>query len=141
MKRYLNWIIDSPVTIESDRTIRDVRSLMARHGVTGLGIAALFGRAGFAESLINERGLGAEARWLWWMLAVWMAEPLALASVMLRFGAMTPRKLDELAAGLRGVAGVTEVVVLPADAVAYLRVDPAVFDPASLSGLPVTVAT
>lgn len=78
---------------------------------------------------------------LWWMLAVWMAEPLALASVMLRFGAMTPLKLDELAAGLRGVAGVTEVVVLPADAVAYLRVDPAVFDPASLSGLPVTVAT
>ena len=37
---------------------------------TGLGIAALFGRAGFAESLVNERGLGAEARWLWWMLAV-----------------------------------------------------------------------
>ncbi|HSV56611.1 MAG TPA: IMP dehydrogenase, partial [Magnetospirillaceae bacterium] len=36
VKRYLNWIIDSPVTIEADRTVRDVRSLMARRCVTGL---------------------------------------------------------------------------------------------------------
>lgn len=44
VKRYLNWIIDSPVTIESDRTIRDVRSLMSRHGVTGLPVLDKEGR-------------------------------------------------------------------------------------------------
>ncbi|MEY3515905.1 MAG: hypothetical protein RIS67_122 [Pseudomonadota bacterium] len=37
---------------------------------TGLGIAALSGQAGFAEALVSERGLGAEVRWLWWMLVV-----------------------------------------------------------------------
>ena len=36
----------------------------------GLGIAALSGQAGFAEALVSERGLGAEVRWLWWMLVV-----------------------------------------------------------------------
>ncbi|MBN2873661.1 MAG: IMP dehydrogenase [Spirochaetales bacterium] len=36
VKRYLNWIIESPVTVEEDRTIRDVRSIMERHRVTGL---------------------------------------------------------------------------------------------------------
>ena len=30
VKRYLNWIIENPVTVEADRTLRDVR---AHHGV------------------------------------------------------------------------------------------------------------
>lgn len=37
---------------------------------TGLGIAALSGQAGFVETLVSQRGLGAEVRWLWWMLVV-----------------------------------------------------------------------
>ena len=44
VKRYLNWIIESPVTVGSDRTIRDVRSLMARHCVTGLPVLDSEGR-------------------------------------------------------------------------------------------------
>nr|HPG86079.1 IMP dehydrogenase [Spirochaetales bacterium] len=35
VKRFLNWIIESPVTVEEDRTIRDVRAIMDRHRVTG----------------------------------------------------------------------------------------------------------
>jgi hypothetical protein len=42
---------------------------------------------------------------------------------------------------LQAVTGVKEVVVLPADAVAYLRVDPDEFAPGELAGLPVTVAS
>lgn len=34
------------------------------------GVAALTGDPGFESKLVAERGLGAEARWLWWMLAV-----------------------------------------------------------------------
>jgi IMP dehydrogenase len=36
VKRYLNWIIESPVTVEADRTLRDVRAIMDRSKVTGL---------------------------------------------------------------------------------------------------------
>ncbi|HOX33470.1 MAG TPA: IMP dehydrogenase, partial [Spirochaetales bacterium] len=36
VKRYLNWIIESPVTVEADRTLRDVRMIMERDRVTGL---------------------------------------------------------------------------------------------------------
>lgn len=76
----------------------------------------------------------------WWGLAVRMAEPPFLTSVMLRLETMMPGVLEGLAGSLRGVVGVKEVVVLPADAVAYLRVDPAEFDPAHLAGLPVSLA-
>lgn len=34
------------------------------------GAVALLGEPGFERKLVAERGLGAEARWLWWMLAV-----------------------------------------------------------------------
>jgi 4-amino-4-deoxy-L-arabinose transferase-like glycosyltransferase len=33
------------------------------------GVAALVAEPGFARKLVAERGLGEEARWLWWMLA------------------------------------------------------------------------
>lgn len=36
VKRYLNWIIDTPVTIEKDQTAGDVRKIMARYRVSGL---------------------------------------------------------------------------------------------------------
>jgi IMP dehydrogenase len=36
VKRYLNWIIENPVTVEADRTLRDVRSIMEGQRVTGL---------------------------------------------------------------------------------------------------------
>ena len=36
VKRYLNWIIDNPVTIERDKTAADALRLMAEQGVSGL---------------------------------------------------------------------------------------------------------
>lgn len=36
VKRYLNWIIENPVTVEADRTVKDVRAIMEGHRVTGL---------------------------------------------------------------------------------------------------------
>jgi len=44
VKRYLNWIIESPVTVEEDRTIRDVKAIMERHHVTGLPVLGPEGR-------------------------------------------------------------------------------------------------
>jgi IMP dehydrogenase len=44
VKRYLNWIIESPVTVEGDRTLRDVRAIMDRTKVTGLPVIDAEGR-------------------------------------------------------------------------------------------------
>ncbi len=44
VKRYLNWIIDHPVTVEEDRTIREVRAIMERDRVTGLPVVGTDGR-------------------------------------------------------------------------------------------------
>ncbi|MBU0926147.1 MAG: IMP dehydrogenase [Spirochaetes bacterium] len=54
VKRYLNWIIESPVTVEEDRTIRDVRSIMDRHRVTGLPV---LGPGGKLVGIITARDL------------------------------------------------------------------------------------
>ena len=43
-KRYLNWIIESPVTVEDDRTIADVRLLMHRYNVSGLPVITKDGK-------------------------------------------------------------------------------------------------
>ena len=44
VKRYLNWIIESPVTVEEDRTLREVRAIMDGHKVTGLPVVDEEGR-------------------------------------------------------------------------------------------------
>jgi IMP dehydrogenase len=36
VKRYLNWIIDAPITVPEDAHVRDVRALIEKHGVSGL---------------------------------------------------------------------------------------------------------
>jgi IMP dehydrogenase len=36
VKRYLNWIIDSPVTVPVNAYVRDVRALIDKHGVSGM---------------------------------------------------------------------------------------------------------
>jgi IMP dehydrogenase len=54
VKRYLNWIIESPVTVEEDRTIRDVRSIMERSRVTGLPV---LGPGGKLVGIITARDL------------------------------------------------------------------------------------
>lgn len=54
VKRYLNWIIENPVTVEEDRTLRDVRSLMERHRVSGLPV---LGPGGALVGIITSRDL------------------------------------------------------------------------------------
>ena len=43
-KRYLNWVIESPVTVEDDRTIADVKQLMHRYNVSGLPVITKEGK-------------------------------------------------------------------------------------------------
>ncbi len=43
-KRYLNWVIESPVTVEDDRTIGDVKQIMTRYNVSGLPVITKDGR-------------------------------------------------------------------------------------------------
>ena len=43
-KRYLNWIIESPVTVEDDRTIGDVKQIMHRYNVSGLPVITKGGK-------------------------------------------------------------------------------------------------
>jgi hypothetical protein len=61
---------------------------------------------------------------LWWGLAARMPDPPFLTSVMLRLETMSMPALSGLKQQLQQVDGVKEAVVLPEDAVAYLRVDP-----------------
>lgn len=44
VKRYLNWIIESPVTVEEDRTLKDVHLIMDRTKVSGLPVVDAEGR-------------------------------------------------------------------------------------------------
>lgn len=39
-------------------------------GLLVLGLMALFGKLAFIQKIMNERGLGSEIMWLWWMLIV-----------------------------------------------------------------------
>ncbi len=36
VKRYLNWVIDSPVTVRVEQTVRDVKAMMDRFNVSGM---------------------------------------------------------------------------------------------------------
>ncbi|MAG13239.1 MAG: IMP dehydrogenase [Spirochaetales bacterium] len=36
VKRYLNWVIDSPLTVHRNQSISDVRALIAKHNISGL---------------------------------------------------------------------------------------------------------
>jgi IMP dehydrogenase len=44
VKRYLNWIIDAPVTVGVDRKIKDVKAMMERFGVSGMPVLDDAGR-------------------------------------------------------------------------------------------------
>jgi IMP dehydrogenase len=36
VKRYLNWVIEDPFTVQADMTIADVRKITRKHGISGL---------------------------------------------------------------------------------------------------------
>ncbi len=44
VKRYLNWIIDAPVTVGADRTVRDVKAMMEKFQVSGMPVLDENGR-------------------------------------------------------------------------------------------------
>jgi IMP dehydrogenase len=54
VKRYLNWIIDSPVTVGEDFTVLDVKNLMKRFNVSG---APVLDREGRLVGIITNRDL------------------------------------------------------------------------------------
>jgi IMP dehydrogenase len=54
VKRFLNWIIDSPITVPEDACIRDVKLLVAKHGISGLPV---LGKDGKLKGIITNRDL------------------------------------------------------------------------------------
>jgi IMP dehydrogenase len=54
VKRYLNWIIESPVTVPHDASVRDVKDLIQDHGVSGLPVVDNEGKL---KGIITNRDL------------------------------------------------------------------------------------
>jgi IMP dehydrogenase len=54
VKRFLNWIIDSPVTVPNDAYIRDVKELVSKHGISGLPVVDSEGKL---KGIITNRDL------------------------------------------------------------------------------------
>ncbi|MDR2500745.1 MAG: IMP dehydrogenase [Treponema sp.] len=54
VKRFLNWVIDAPVTVEEDALVRDVRVLMRRFNVSG---APVLNPSGRLTGIITNRDL------------------------------------------------------------------------------------
>ena len=54
VKRFLNWIIDSPITVPEDASIRDVKELVRKHGISGLPVVDTEGRL---KGIITNRDL------------------------------------------------------------------------------------
>jgi len=54
VKRFLNWIIDSPVTVPHDAHISDVRELVSKHGISGLPVVDSEGKL---KGIITNRDL------------------------------------------------------------------------------------
>jgi len=54
VKRYLNWVIDSPITVPENAHIRDVRALIEKHGVSGLPVVS---GSGHLKGIITSRDL------------------------------------------------------------------------------------
>jgi MFS family permease len=69
---------------------------------------------------------------VWLVLALSMAPPAKLSSVIYRIGVSGDEEIERLARQLRGIAGVAEAVVVAEEGVAYLKVDKRVFDESSL---------
>jgi len=54
VKRYLNWIIDSPITVSEDAYVGDVNALIEKYGVSGFPVV---GRNGRLMGIITSRDL------------------------------------------------------------------------------------
>ncbi|MCL2880689.1 MAG: IMP dehydrogenase [Treponema sp.] len=54
VKRYLNWIIDAPITVPEDAKVRDVNELIGKYGVSGLPVV---NSSGHLKGIITSRDL------------------------------------------------------------------------------------
>ena len=54
VKRYLNWIIDSPVTVQEDSLVQDANALIEKYGVSGLPVVD---RGGKLKGMVTSRDL------------------------------------------------------------------------------------
>jgi predicted MFS family arabinose efflux permease len=69
---------------------------------------------------------------LWLLVAAGMKVPEKASNVLYRFDSLGPEELEQRVAQLRALAGVAEVVVVPEEGMAYLKVDRKVFQDSSL---------
>jgi MFS family permease len=100
--------------------------------------AVLSGHFGFAALFLVLALMAA----LWLVVAAGMEPPPFLHSVMLSFEQISAEEAPQLAARLRAVPGVQDVVVLVEEKVAYLKVDRQLLDETALQAFPATaVAT
>ena len=65
----------------------------------------------------------AGAALLWWLVAVGMERPRFLSSYLLQIGELDEDRVHRLAGEFAAVAGVADVVLVPEDGMAYLKVD------------------
>lgn len=69
---------------------------------------------------------------LWLVLVAGFRPPVQLLTRMINVGNIDPERARELSRELTGIAGVAEAVVVPADGIAYLKVDSRVLNPEAL---------
>jgi MFS family permease len=70
-----------------------------------------------------------------WLLVAWgMADPKYLSNYLLRVGKLDKGEVETLATELKSLDGVAEVVIIPEDQVAYLKVDLKQIDQEALDG-------
>ena len=90
-------------------------------GVAG---GALYGSFGIASVFI----FCATVATIWMLVAMTMADPRYVASLILNVGSIDEQRARELATHLAGIQGVEEAVVIAGDGVAYLKVDNGLLD-------------
>ena len=77
------------------------------------------GAFGLQEVFLFSAG----AALLWWLVAVGMERPRFLSSYLLQIGELDEDRVHRLAGEFAAVAGVADVVLVPEDGMAYLKVD------------------
>jgi len=94
-------------------------------GIIGGKLLGLYGINGvFLFAMLSMLG--------WLFLALTMKTPRYLSSYVVKLGRVQSEEISRVAAGLTGICGVAEAVVIPEDGAAYLKVDLHALDKAGL---------
>ena len=97
----------------------------------GVGAGWLHGHFGIGAVF----GYCAAVALIWLAVAMFMARPRYLSSVMLNVGGLSPAQAFALTHDLLGIGGIAEAVVVAEDGIAYLKVDRQVLDRPALSAM------